>query len=134
MSKTPDLTMGTPDRLSNHLESCRFLDDIIDGSPEDDARIWFENATPAMRLAAFIQLDRKVRLQPVGVAEKSEFPPHPLSMPANRTGAMDMQAGDRFRYRGRTGRVDEFLSDGDALVTFDDGEYAEIKWARMEPL
>lgn len=36
-----------------------FLDSIVDGSPEDDARIWFENAPYEMRLAAFIKLDVK---------------------------------------------------------------------------
>jgi hypothetical protein len=34
-----------------------FLDRIVDGSPEDDARIWFENAQLELRLAAFIALD-----------------------------------------------------------------------------
>lgn len=34
-----------------------FLTGIIDGSPEDDARIWFENAPYEMKLAAFIKLD-----------------------------------------------------------------------------
>ncbi len=33
-----------------------FLNGITEGSPEDDARIWFENAPPEVRLATFIRL------------------------------------------------------------------------------
>jgi hypothetical protein len=62
--------------------------------------------------------------------------PHPLAFPNNRSGAFSLNAGDRFVYDidGRQGWADEFLQDGDALVTFDDGTHDIIKWARMSPL
>jgi hypothetical protein len=61
-------------------------------------------------------------------------PPHPLAIPGNKSGAFDMRAEDRFKYTldGRTGRVDEFLHDGDAFVTWDDGSHGEIKWNHMK--
>lgn len=59
---------------------------------------------------------------------------HPLAIPGNRSGALDMRAGDRFicPISGRCGVVDEFLQDGDALVTFDDGNFDAIKWSQIE--
>lgn len=42
---------------SAHTRAAEFLNSIQDGSPEDDSRIWFDNATPEQRLAAFIKLD-----------------------------------------------------------------------------
>lgn len=62
--------------------------------------------------------------------------PHPLvAFPGHCNGALGMRAGDRFVYDldGRRGWVDEFLSDGDAFVTFDDGTHATIKWNHMSP-
>jgi hypothetical protein len=46
-----------------------------------------------------------------------------------------MSAGDRVRYtiNGRTGVADEFLSDGDAFVTWDDGIYGTVKWHHLRP-
>jgi hypothetical protein len=45
-----------------------------------------------------------------------------------------MRAGDRVRYMldGRIGRADEFLSDGDAFVTWEDGTYGTVKWNHLE--
>ena len=40
----------------------RFLAAIVDDTPEDRARIWFENAPPEVRLAAFIRLDVELSL------------------------------------------------------------------------
>lgn len=61
--------------------------------------------------------------------------PHPAAWPGNRSGAFDLSSGDRFVYDidGRHGWADEFLHDGEALVTFDDGEHATIKWNLMSP-
>lgn len=71
----------------------------------------------------------------VKMANETEPNPHPMAFPGNRSGAFDLRAGDRFVYDidGRHGRADEFLHDGDAYVTFDDGEYATIKWNLMTP-
>ena len=45
-----------------------------------------------------------------------------------------MEAGDRVRYGidGRTGIADEFLHDGDAFVTWDDGTFGTVKWSHLE--
>lgn len=61
---------------------------------------------------------------------------HPLAFPDNRSGAYDMKAGDRVRYKidGRSGVADEFLSDGDALMTWDDGTFGIVKWHHLEPV
>lgn len=61
--------------------------------------------------------------------------PHPMSVPNNRSGAFFLSAGDRFVYDidGRHGFADEFLHDGDALVTFDDGKHETVKWNNMSP-
>ena len=45
------------ERKSNRQRAIDFLETIKEGSREDDARIWFENATHEERLAAFIRLD-----------------------------------------------------------------------------
>lgn len=63
-----------------------------------------------------------------------ESPLHPFAIADNRSGANDLQAGDRFVYAdGRRGRADEFLQDGDAFVTWDDGTYGAVKWNHMRP-
>jgi len=61
--------------------------------------------------------------------------PHPLSIPSNKSGAFQFTSGDRFIYDidGRCGCADEFLQDGDALVTFDNGCHEIIKWNMMSP-
>jgi hypothetical protein len=60
--------------------------------------------------------------------------PHPLAL-SNNSGAIGMKAGDRFVYLidGRRGIADEFLHNGDAFVTFDDGSHETIKWNWMRP-
>lgn len=60
---------------------------------------------------------------------------HPLAFPGNRSGARTMRAGDRVIYTidGRRGVADEFLSDGDTFVSFDDGEFGNVKWNHLEP-
>ena len=64
--------------------------------------------------------------------------PHPLSFPENRGGFTDRQgqevnAGDRVRYsiNGKEGRMDEALHDGDAFVTWDNGDYETVKWHHL---
>lgn len=54
---------------------------------------------------------------------------HPLAFRDNKSGAYDMTAGDRIVYTidGRHGIADEFLSDGDTFVTFDDGRCETVK-------
>lgn len=61
--------------------------------------------------------------------------PHPYAIVPNRSGAFSLSSGDRFVYDidGRHGWADEFLHDGDAFVTFDDGTHATIKWNLMSP-
>lgn len=60
---------------------------------------------------------------------------HPFAIPENRSGANGMKAGDRVIYTidGRHGVANEFLHDGDAFVTFDDGEFATVKWRNLLP-
>lgn len=61
--------------------------------------------------------------------------PHPFALRGHRNGALGIKAGDRFVYDvdGRHGWADEFLQDGDAFVTFDDGTHDTIKWNLMSP-
>jgi hypothetical protein len=67
------------------------------------------------------------------ISQTAALPIHPSAMIGNKSGAFDLSAGDRFIYSidGRHGRADEFLQDGDAFVTFDDGTYDTIKWNHM---
>lgn len=46
-----------------------------------------------------------------------------------------MRSGDRVVYviDGRHGIADEFLHDGDALVTFDDGKHEAVHWCHLMP-
>lgn len=46
-----------------------------------------------------------------------------------------MKAGDRVTYSidGRSGVADEFLHDGDAFVSFDDGKFETVKWNHLVP-
>lgn len=60
---------------------------------------------------------------------------HPLARDGNKSGAFDMRAGDRIRsIDGREGVADEFLSDGDALVTWRDGTSETVKWNTLSTL
>jgi hypothetical protein len=60
---------------------------------------------------------------------------HPLALPGNISGAAGMKAGERFTdsLSGADGTADEFLPEGIALVTFDNGLHGELKWAQMVP-
>lgn len=60
---------------------------------------------------------------------------HPLATTGHRNGANGMKAGDRVIYTidGRRGVADEFLHDGDAFVSFDDGTHATVKWNNLRP-
>jgi hypothetical protein len=60
---------------------------------------------------------------------------HPLAQTEHKNGANGMKAGDRVCYTidGRTGIADEFLHDGDAFVTWDDGTFGTVKWYHLEP-
>jgi hypothetical protein len=57
---------------------------------------------------------------------------HPLAM-NNNSGAMGMKAGERlFHIPSQQWCVaDEFLHDGDAFVTFDDGRHDTVKWSSL---
>jgi hypothetical protein len=58
---------------------------------------------------------------------------HPLAIPGNRSAAFEMKAGDRVvSLDGRRGVADEFLPDGDALVTFDGGTFGELWWNTLD--
>lgn len=64
---------------------------------------------------------------------------HPLSTMnpyAHETGAYDMSAGDRICLKsdGREGVADEFLSDGDAFVSFDDGTFGTVRWNDLQKI
>lgn len=58
---------------------------------------------------------------------------HPLALTGHRNGAYGMKAGDRIVYSidGRHGTADEFLSDGDTFVTWDDGTFGTVKWKHL---
>ena len=58
---------------------------------------------------------------------------HPLAYPTPNGAACGMKAGDRVRYKinQRIGIADEFLSDGDAFVTWDDGTFGTVKWNNL---
>lgn len=59
---------------------------------------------------------------------------HPLALPGNETGAKGMRAGARVTHiDGRSGVADEFLPDGGAYVTFDDGFWEIVNWANLKP-
>jgi hypothetical protein len=63
------------------------------------------------------------------------YPKHPGAWMPGRSGAFQLSSGDRFIYDidGRRGWADEFTSDGDAYVCWDDGTYDIIKWNHMSP-
>jgi hypothetical protein len=58
---------------------------------------------------------------------------HPYAIPGNQSGANGMKCGDRIVYTidGRHGVADEFLHDGDAFVSFDDGSFETVKWNHL---
>lgn len=60
---------------------------------------------------------------------------HPLATPGTRSGANGMKAGDRIVHTldGRRGVADEFLHDGEAFVSFDDGGFGTVKWCNLQP-
>lgn len=65
---------------------------------------------------------------------------HPLAIPGGKSGAFGMTEGDRVVFvcpgakdHGRSGVADEFLSDGEAFVTWDDGTYGTVKWNYLRP-
>lgn len=60
---------------------------------------------------------------------------HPFAFPGNKSGANGMKAGDRVIHTldGRVATVDEFLSDGDAFVTWDNGMFGTVKWHYLVP-
>lgn len=63
---------------------------------------------------------------------------HPLAIGPNaepgRSGGNGMRSGDRVEHRdGRKGVAVEFLSDGDALVTWDNGSHGVVRWGAIKP-
>jgi len=59
---------------------------------------------------------------------------HPFAYPDNRSGALGMKVGDRVVYAdGREGVADEFLGDGEAFVSFDDGSFGTVNWIHLRP-
>lgn len=60
---------------------------------------------------------------------------HPFAQTEHRSGANGMKAGDRVIYviDGRHGVADEFFSDGDTFMTFDDGSHETVKWNHLRP-
>ena len=45
------------ERISASTRAREFLDSIVEGSPEQNSMLWFENAPYVVRLVAFIKLD-----------------------------------------------------------------------------
>lgn len=58
-----------------------------------------------------------------------------IMLPGSKNGANGMKPGDRviFTLDGRRGVAEEFLQDGDAYVTFDDGKRGSVKWNHLVP-
>jgi hypothetical protein len=65
-----------------------------------------------------------------------KLPPHGLAFGPARSGAYDMRSGDILLHApdGRLCRADEFLHDGDAFVTFDDGTHGTVRWNSLQPI
>lgn len=61
--------------------------------------------------------------------------PHPLALKNPKGGANGMRNGDivAFAMNGKPVRMDEALSDGDALCTMLNGEHAILKWGNLRP-
>jgi len=65
---------------------------------------------------------------------------HPLAF-ENKSGGNsgawnEVKNGDHVIYLidGRTGILDECLHDGDALVTWDNGEFGTVRWHHLAPV
>jgi hypothetical protein len=63
---------------------------------------------------------------------------HPYAIGPNAkvgaSGAYGMRSGGRVVHtNGRRGCADEFLSDGDALVSWDDGTFETVRWNSIRP-
>lgn len=64
---------------------------------------------------------------------------HPLALKTNTVGNSsawnEVRAGDHVICldTGKTGTLDECLHDGEALVTWDDGTFADTKWHHLAP-
>ena len=68
----------------------------------------------------------------------SAYPPHPLALKNPKGGADGgrgrMGNGDIVAFlNSRPVRMDEALSDGDALCTLANGEHAILKWNNLRP-
>lgn len=65
----------------------------------------------------------------------SKLTPHGMAFESD-TGAYNMKSGDILLHiaSGRLCRADEFLSDGEAFVTFPDGNHATVKWLDLQEL
>jgi hypothetical protein len=61
--------------------------------------------------------------------------PHPLAHTDPGNGFDELKAGDRVIHAptGRHGVADEFLTDGEAFVTFDDGAFDTVKSNHLHP-
>lgn len=65
---------------------------------------------------------------------------HPFAIVGHRNGGTNkfgqtMEAGCRVRnpFNGKVGVADEFLQDGDAYISYDDGTFDTVKWYHLEP-
>jgi hypothetical protein len=58
---------------------------------------------------------------------------HPLARPENKSGALSMTAGERYysKPHGCFVMVDEFLHDGDVLITTPEGKFDTVKWNEL---
>lgn len=53
---------------------------------------------------------------------------HPLAFSPNKSGFYGIMSGDRIAVGDRTGWLDEALHDGEALITYDNGEHDIVLW------
>ena len=67
--------------------------------------------------------------------------PHPLAFPNSRGGFTDgngnsVKEGDLvvYKFDNRMAILDEALHDGDAFITFEDGQCATVKWHHLAKL
>jgi len=68
------------------------------------------------------------------VSRFADYRPHPLAFKNPKGGANGMKNGDIVAYmNGRPVRMDEALSDGDALCTLANGEHSILKWNNLRP-
>lgn len=58
---------------------------------------------------------------------------HPLALADDgKSGFYGIIAGERIRWNGKLGYLDEALPDGDAYISLDDGTFETVRWNSVE--